>query len=62
MTKFDELQRKYNVKKLINEIYKQALNQNIGLDEFDISNLINNTLLENTVIQTININKNNPLQ
>ena len=26
MTKFDELQRKYNVKKLINEIYKQALN------------------------------------
>ena len=61
MTKFDELQRKYNVKKLINEIYKQALNYNIGLDEFDISNLINNTLLENTVIQTININKNNPL-
>ena len=61
MTKFDELKEEYNGKKLINEIYKQALNYNIGLDEFNISNLINNTLLEITSFKTINLNMNNSL-
>ena len=60
-TKYDELKENYKRKKLIDEIYKQALNYNIGLDEFDFADLINDTNITITAYQTLNLNKNNPL-
>ena len=60
-TKFDELKGIYSGTKLIDEIYKQALNYNIGLEEFDITNLINNLRLGNPSYPFMNINKNNSL-
>ena len=60
-TKFDELKDIYNGTKLIDEIYKQALNYNICLEEFDITKLINNSRLGNPAFDFININKNHSL-
>ena len=61
-TKFEKLRlkKKYNGKKLINEVYKEALNYDMKLDEFDITKLIFNTKLGSTSYKTIFLNKQNP--
>ena len=61
-TKFEKLKlkKKYNGKKLINEIYKEALNYDMKFDEFDITNLIINTDLSKSSYLTIFLNKQNP--
>jgi len=61
-TKFEKLKlkKKYNGKKLINEVYKEALNYDMKFDEFDITNLIINTDLSKSSSQTIFLNNNNP--
>ena len=61
-TKFEKLKlkKKYNGKKLINEIYKEALNYDMKFDQFDITNLIINTDLYKSNYQTIFLNKQNP--
>ena len=60
-TKFEKLKlkKKYNGKKLINEIYKEALNYDMKFDEFDITNLIINTDLYKSYSKTIFLNKQN---
>ena len=58
--KFDKLKRKYKGKKLINEIYREALNYNMRFDEFDITKLIINTKLELTQYKIVYLNKQNP--
>ena len=61
-TKFEKLRlkKKYNGKKLINEVYKEALNYDMKFDEFDITNLINNTKLSSKIYQSIFLNQKNP--
>ena len=61
-TKFEKLRlkKKYNGKKLINEAYKEALNYDMRLDEFDITKLIFNTKLDSTSYKTIFLNQQNP--
>jgi hypothetical protein len=61
-TKFEKLRlkKKYNGKKLINEAYKEALNYDMKLDEFDITKLIFNTKLDSTNYKTIFLNQQNP--
>ena len=61
-TKFEKLKlkKKYNGKKLINEIYKEALNYDMKFDEFDITNLIYNADLYSGLPETIFLNKQNP--
>ena len=61
-TRFEKLRskKKYNGKKLINEVYKEALNYDIRLNEFDITKLIINTKLDSTKYQTIFLNQQNP--
>jgi len=61
-TKFEKLRlkKKYNGKKLINDVYKEALNYNMKFDEFDITNLIINTDLYSSKSQTIFLNNQNP--
>ena len=56
--KFEELKNKYNGKKLINEIYKEAFNVDIKFDEFDITKLILNTQLDSNEYKTIYLNTN----
>ena len=56
---YEKLKKKYNGKKLINEIYKNSFDIDIKFDEFDITNLINNSILNSTSEDTINLNKNN---
>ena len=60
-TKFEKLilKKKYNGKKLINEVYKEALNYDMKFDEFEITKLIFNTKLGSTKNQTIFLNKQN---
>ena len=57
--KFQELkkEKKYNGKKLINEIYKQSFNTDMKFDEFDIKNLVIN---QRALVpqQPIAVNKN----
>ena len=43
-----------------NELYKEALNYDMRLDEFDITKLIYNTKLDSIKLQTIFLNKQNP--
>jgi len=61
-TKFEKLKlkKKYYGKKLINEIYKEALNYDMKFDEFDITNLIYNTDLFSGLPETIFLNRQNP--
>ena len=40
-----------------NEIYKEALNYDMKFDEFDITNLINNTKLSSKIYQSIFLNQ-----
>jgi len=59
-TNYERLKRKYNGKKLINEVYKGALNYNMRFDEFDITKLVinKNKILPN--FSSIFLNKANP--
>ena len=57
--KFEKLKKKYNGKKLINEIYKQLFDINMKFDEFDITKLIINSKLNETAQNSIYLNKNN---
>ena len=59
-TKFDKLKKKFNGKRLINEIYREALNYDIRFEQFDITNLIMNIRLDSTLVKTIYLNKQNP--
>ena len=59
-TKFDKLKKKFNGKRLINEIYREALNYDIRFEQFDITNLIMNIRLDSTQVKTIYLNKQNP--
>ena len=61
-TKFEKLKlkKKFNGKKFINEVYKEALNYDMKFDEFDITNLIINTDLSKSGSKTIFLNKQNP--
>ena len=58
-TNYERLKRKYNGKKLINEIYKQALNYNMRFDGFNITQLIINTNQKLADYSTIYLNKVN---
>ena len=49
-----------NYIKYDNEIYKEALNYDMKFDEFDITNLINNTKLSSKIYQSIFLNQKNP--
>ena len=55
---FEKLKSKYNGKKLINEIYKAALNKDLHFDTFNISELIYNTDPKSVNRDTIGLNKN----
>ena len=56
---FDKLKKKYNGKKLINEIYKNSFGIDLEFDKFEITNLIINTNLNLTSHSTIYLNKSN---
>lgn len=58
--KFKKLKGKHNGKELINEIYKNAFNYDMGFDKFDITSLIINSKLTTTKYQTIYLNKDHP--
>ena len=55
---FDKLKNKYSGKKLINEIYKSALNVDLKFDNFDITKLIYNTKLNSPTSTTIGLYQN----
>ena len=55
-----KLNKQFNGKKLINEVYKEALKYDMKLDQFDISNLITNSDLFSSKSKTILLNKQNP--
>ena len=57
---YERLKRKYNGKKLINEVYKQALNYDMRFDEFDLTKLIINSKEELSSFSSIFLNKANP--
>ena len=59
-TNYERLKRKYNGKKLINEVYKQALNYDMRFDEFDITKLIINSKEDLSSFSSIFLNKANP--
>ena len=59
-TSYERLKTKYNGKKLINEVYKEALNYNMNFDEFNITQLIINTNEKLIEPSTIFLNKTNP--
>ena len=59
-TNYEKLKMKYNGKKLINEVYKEALNYNMRFDEFNITQLIINTNEKLADSSTIFLNKTNP--
>ena len=56
---FEKLKKKFDGKKLINEIYKYSFQKDIKFDKFEITNLINNTNLTSTALSSIYLNKNN---
>ena len=56
---YENLKQKYTGKKLINEIYKNALNIDIKFDKLDITKLIYNTILSSTSAATIGLYENN---
>ena len=56
---FEKLKNKYTGKKLINEIYKNALNADLKFNDFDITKLIYNNPLSSTSPPTISLYKNN---
>ena len=55
---FEKLKSEYNGKKLINEIYKTALNKDLHFDTFNISELIYNTDPKSDYRDSIGLNKN----
>ena len=57
---YEKLKIKYNGKRLINEVYKGALNYNMRFDEFNITQLIINTNEKLVDSSTIFLNKTNP--
>ena len=57
---YDALKKKFNGKILINEIYKKAFNIDIQFDKFNIKELIINSNLSSTSVDTLNLNKTNP--
>ena len=57
---YERLKRKYNGKKLINEVYRQALNYDMRFDEFDITKLIINSKADLPSSESIFLNKANP--
>ena len=59
-TNYERLKKKYNGKKLINEVYKQALNYDMRFDEFDITKLIINSKEDLPSFSSIFLNKANP--
>ena len=59
-TNYERLKRKYNGKKLINEVYKQALNYDMRFDQFDITKLIMNSNKELPSSASIFLNRGNP--
>ena len=59
-TNYERLKKKYNGKKLINEVYKQALNYDMRFDEFNITKLIINSKEDLSSFSSIFLNKANP--
>ena len=57
--KYDELSRQFQGKELVNEVYKQAIGKDIKFNEFDITNLVNDTNASSTGASTISLNSNN---
>ena len=57
--KYEKLKNKYNGKKLINEIYKEAFNYDLKFDEFDLTKLVINNNLNSTSYSSIELNKTN---
>ena len=55
---FERLKKKYNGKKLINEIYKNSLNIDLKFDIFDITKLIINSEKGSRKPESIGLNKN----
>ena len=59
-TNYERLKRKFYGKKLINEVYKQALNYDMKFDQFDITKLIINSKEELPNFTSIFLKKANP--
>ena len=57
--KYEKLKNKYNGKKLINEIYKEAFNYDLKFDEFDLTKLVVNKQLNGSHYSTLLLNKTN---
>ena len=57
--KYEKLKNKYNGKKLINEIYKEAFDFDINFDEFDIIKLVINNNLTCPYYYSLDLNKTN---
>ena len=55
--KYENLKNKYNGKKLINEIYKQAFNYDLKFDEFDLTKLVVNKELNKYYYGTLILNE-----
>ena len=56
---YEILKNKYNGKNLINEIYKKSFNLDIKFNEFNITDLVINSILDSSSYKTINLNKEN---
>ena len=56
---FEKLKKKYDGKKLINEIYKKSFNVDIKFDQFDLKDLILNKKVDSSDIDTVQLNQNN---
>ena len=54
---FEYLKRKYNGKKLINEIYKKSFNIDLKFDKFDITKLVINTNLSSSSRDSLYLNR-----
>ena len=56
---YEKLKKKYNGKKLINEIYKEAFDFDMKFDEFDITKLVINNNLTCPYYYSLELNKTN---
>ena len=57
--KYEKLKNKYNGKKLINEIYKEAFDFDMKFDNFDITKLVINNNLTCPYYYSLDLNKTN---
>ena len=57
---YESLKKKYNGKRLINEIYKKSFNIDMKFDKFEITNLILNKNISSSDFNSLSLNNTNP--